>query len=310
MLEDRKNSLELLLLVIFAIGVVFISGCMSNSGGGIPPNTHVSTPSLVTPWGTLGGEVSGQDLPCVGHYDNMVRGVYTKSSEPDGSYETQIVYYKQGDTFNDAKSYFVSKLQDCDYTKNSENEGSFSAPGFQMLKEYDADYSRDNDDLSLAITILKLNDKEYTFVNIDYNHYSQNPSENTPSENTSSENPVDDYGSQTEVPPNGDLAQQFNSIIKPTLVSIYGGAKLIKSSTMSYGGMQGVDLTYFVKKPVKATDDSALGGIMRNAGYQVISDEVSDSDISITSMKDDKPALSLNAMIGGQEIEFVGYKIQ
>ena len=315
----KRIFLPLSVLVVFIAAIVFISGCMSPMPKARPNENLILPKSLVTPWGTLPvNEVSGNDLPCIGHYDNMIRVAYDKSTDSDGSYDIHIVYYKQGDMFGGAKSYFVSQLKKCGYALSSENQGSFSAPGFQMLKEYDADYSKNNADLSLTIAVLKIGGNEYSFVDIEYNYYnesspeegSSNSENNTGNEASNSASSEDDYTSQVEVQPNGQLAQEFNNIIKPKLILIYGGAKLIKSSTVSYNSMQGTDLTYFVKRPVKASDDSALGDIMRNAGYQVISDKVSDFDINIDSVKEGKPALSLSAILGEQKVEFVGYKIQ
>ncbi len=295
-------------ILVSVLLVVLASGCIGNSN---VPGAHNVINSFVTPFGVLSvSDASGEDLPCIGRYSGMVRGLYEKSSDEDGSYNIHIVYYKSGNSFSDVKNYFISRVEDCGYEKQSETTSGFSFPGAKVVNNYEADYTKDSDDLEMNIIYVKLQTgKEYTFVEIQFNHYSDETQDN--SEESSSPSQEDNpYYSSTEVQPNGDLARSLNNVIKPSLISIYGGAKLIKSSTINYNGMEGTDLTYVVKRPVEQSDDSSLADIIRNDGYQIVSDEVSSSDISISSVKNENPGLSVNAILGEYEVEFVDYSIQ
>ena len=301
-----KNLSTKVFLAALIAGIIFLSGCGHTSNVVNIPQEN--TGSLITPWGTTSGvEVPGEDLKCVGRYDNSIRTLYNKDTDEDGSYYISIVYYKKGNDFDNAKSYLTKKLQECGYHKDSESEGAVSIPGFQIVNGYKGDYySKDGDSLSAEVTTMKLNKETYTFISINYEHSSDySEEENTSDESETQES--DPYVSAEEAQPNGALAKKFDSIIKPALVSIYSGAKLTKSSTTKLNGVEEAELTYIVKRKVNQNDDSSLAAIITNNGYQLVSDEVSDSDISITSVKNDKPALSIEASIGEQEIDTVGY---
>ncbi len=275
-----KRITAILATVLIATVVIF-SGCI-NSGSTVGNN-------IITPWGILPlTESSGKDLPCIGKPTGFIRVKYDKTTYEDGETDISLVYYKKGDVFDSVKSEILEKLNSCGFKKNSETEGSFSAPNFKVLKSYEGEFYSSGDtekDLTVDIVTIEINGNKYTFVSIDY---IETPVEENKPEVTQSENTGNYYEQAEEVQPINQEISNLNNEFKNMLVSLFDGAKLVDQSYIGSGGSGVYSLVYAVKRPVESTDAGKIVTEMESMGYNNIRTYAGSDDIEINLQKDNK----------------------
>ncbi len=299
-----------LVIVTLIIASIFLSSCKQQS------MTESITQQIATPWGLMPlKQISGQDLPCIGKYDNMIRIQYEKNSESDGSYNIVLTYYKQGDVFTDAKQYFTSKALDCGFKQESEQEGSLATPGFQIANSYTAEYSKNSDSLTISISVLKSEDgKDYSFVNIQYYHGVASNEEDQELEQEDSQNQEAQYQSENyfdqeqEVQALSQEAKNLNDFIKPVLKQVFTDAKLVESSTMTMSGVDYIRLKYVVKTIIDTEKVEVLKTSIESNDYSIASSELTSTDFSLLFMKQGKLSLTITGELNNYYIEVLKIK--
>jgi len=300
-----------LVIVTLIIASIFLSSCKQQS------MTESITQQIATPWGLMPlKQISGQDLPCIGKYDNMIRIQYEKNSESDGSYNIVLTYYKQGDVFTDAKQYFTSKALDCGFKQESEQEGSLpSVKGPTVINTYTAEYSKNSDSLTISISVLKSEDgKDYSFVNIQYYHGVASDEEDQELEQEDSQNQEAQYQSENyfdqeqEVQALSQEAKTLNNFIKPVLKQVFSDAKLVESSTMTMSGVDYIRLKYVVKTIIDSEKVEVLKTSIESNDYSIASSELTSTDFSLLFMKQGKLSLTITGELNNYYIEVLKIK--
>ncbi len=285
----RKLFLSLLIALIGTVLVFALNGCKSNKKKKL---------ELVTPWGVFTGkEVPGKDLACIGKYDDMIRGAYTKNQVGKGLV-INVVYYKKGDIYKYAKNYFISQMEKCGYKKESESEGPLSMPKFEIPKRYTASYKKSKERVLLTIAVLKSkNSEKYTLVVMNYSRVSE-----------ISKSSTNMFNSQTNTL--GSRSKKLDNMIRPVFISIFGEVNLIDGSEMNMGPMILSRLTYHLKRNIKKKDipilEKEIKKVLKNRGYIFTGNRIENSKFIMTFMKNNRPVLIIEGEINKPIIDVKG----
>ncbi len=264
-------------LILFLIMVVFfVSSCSK-----FPVMPVDTSKGFLTPYGFLNfKEVSGKDISCIGKPESYVRGFYHNESDEYGFY-VSVIYYVEGDDFDNAKSYFLNKIESCDYKKVSESTSSFGFGNFIVEKFYSVEYEKNNDNyetLNLHIIVQNIDGKKYTLVNLEQN-VEKNSDEGSDSEYNSNDNynGGSENSNYQDVVPFGD-AEKYDKEFKSILESVVGTLHLT-----SFGEQTDV-LTYLkYQSERKLNDDDAsnIASAFRSKGYNVNAVSIEDPENTI-----------------------------
>jgi len=282
----------ILAIVLIGIGLIFALKAFKE--------TKKEKISLVTPWGVFTGkEVPGEDLACIGRYDDMIRGAYKKDQVGKGLV-INLVYYKKGDIYKNVKSYFTSQMEKCGYKKESESEGPLSMPKFEITRRYTASYKKSKERILLTIGVLKSkNSEKYTLVVMNYSRL--------PEISKSSKNM---FISKTNTLTIGSKSKKLDNIIRPVLISIFGEVKLIDGSEMSMGPMMLSRLTYHLNRNIKKKDitilENEIKKAIRSKGYILAGNKMENSKFIMTFMKNNRPVLIIEGEINKPIIDVKG----
>jgi len=179
--------------------------------------------------------------------------------------------------FKRFKNYFVSKMQECGYTKESETTSGMSFPGLEAMQMYQVDYTKGDDSASVTIVLATINGEQYTFAMVGYDHYVYTE------EGSAQQQQEEEQQSSTpnEVTPTGDAAT-WDEEIKPILENVFGKVYLISYSTVQ-GQM--VFLGYTLSRLATHNDASTLANEFESNRYNVVVVSTEDAQDTVTVMK-------------------------
>ncbi|NPA38410.1 MAG: hypothetical protein GXN99_01285, partial [Candidatus Nanohaloarchaeota archaeon] len=210
---------------------------------------------------------------------------------------TTIDYYKEGDVFDEASSYFLQKLESCGYKKVSESHESFSVPGLKILKFAEYKYEKDNEVIDFNIGVVEQNGKTYTLAEIVQTVYYE--SANFPEgENQNEEEQPSEVGN---IP---DNIQPYHGELTEIFEKVFGGATLTEYNTYMLDTTTYVILEYVLPRPFESSDILAIKDELVAKGYSPLGVQAS-SDVAegYFFFNDDKNSLQITANIGDKKLE-------
>ncbi len=291
-----KRNVFGLISIIAVISAVLLSGCI----GSQTPMGEFS--GIMTPWGPLtAGDAEGKDLGCIGRYKGMIRFSYSEDVYEDDSKSISIDYYIKGDKFEDVKSYFASKAEECGYEKMHESTGSLSTPGYKVLHGYEGDYQKlekdAEEDLYLNIYTLQIGDKTVTVAEIRYDFY---PREEVEESSSNSENMENQQQTQVKEMTADDWKELFESVVKTSFNDYNITTEMYPSD--------GAYLVFRVSRDITENDVTNIKNAIINEGYNVFVSgrEGNTYTVSFTDNAQ-KYMISFQATVGTREISFSAY---
>jgi len=124
----------------------------------------------------------------------------------------------------------------------------------------------------------------------------------TPAQTPQSGNP---YDTAKEVQPSGETATKLNDFIKPKLVNVFGGAKLVFTGTITGTQLsvkEATELDYVVKRKITAEDVNTLKALIEMEGYTTAASGVTSGEFTIIFLKNHQPVLALTGDVDDQNI--------
>lgn len=112
----------------------------------------------------------------------------------------------------------------------------------------------------------------------------------------------DSYATSGDVTPNGDVAVQFNDMIKPILQDVFGGVKLNMYST-NLGG-KGVVLDYMVKKSITQSDLAEVTSRIESKGYIKSLDLIDEDSFLVQEIKENEHIIGIEGSFNEEDIAF------
>lgn len=127
-------------------------------------------------------------------------------------------------------------------------------------------------------------------------------SESQQTQTSGGENP---YDKANEISLSGD-AKDVDSMMRPILNNIFGGAKPTGFISGSGQGGIGTSIVYVVKRPIKSEDIDALRKAIEGKGYTSQYGGIESGDFGLMFMKGQNEVMMIGGSLGEQEIT-VGY---
>ncbi len=233
---------------------------------------------ITTPLGVL-KPISEKTIECIGKPSYLKTGFYNSEKEENYNRKT-IIYYYEGDKYEETKKYFENKIKNCGYKKVSEETFNLNLGLIDILDSYIGDYERqkDNSEETLTFTIiLQENNKRVTVVQLEKEQFLNEEYENTNEQNSQNSEEQNNNINYKDILLTGDVKkydETFRRIIEEAIGKIHVESYGTAYEKLTY-------IKYNTEKTLDNTDVTRVADELKKAGYTISSVSVEEPEPTI-----------------------------